>query len=319
MVDPAITHARRRRTTRITHPPLPAPVPATGSPTRLALTARREGRFAEAIFRWLCGTAVFVPLLLLGWLILDVVITGVGRLDWSFFTNTDSMRPLRAGILPPLVGTLWLMVLTAGISLPLGVGAAVFLEEYGKRSRIAGIIEVAIANLAGVPSVIYGLLGLALFVRAFGLGEVVLAGALTLSLLVLPVVIVSAREALRTVPDSLREAALGLGATRWQMVRRVVLPQALPGILTGAILGTSRAIGETAPLVVVGAATFMTGIPDGIDSDFTALPMQVYVWTSNAKHDYMVNAAAAIIVLMTTLLLLNSVAITLRNRYQRRI
>ncbi|MBK9073214.1 MAG: phosphate ABC transporter permease PstA [Myxococcales bacterium] len=308
----------QRHIVRISHPPLPSSPPSAGA-AHVPITSKRPGKLAETVFRAACATAVFVPLLVLAWLIGDVVATGLGRIDWSFFSNTDSMRPGRAGILPPLVGTLWLMILTSVISLPLGVGAAVYLEEYGKRSRIAGVIEVAIANLAGVPSVIYGLLGLALFVRAFGLGEVVIAGALTLSLLVLPVVIVSAREALRTVPDSLREAALGLGATRWQMVRKVVLPQALPGILTGAILATSRAIGETAPLVVVGAATFMTGIPDGIDSDFTALPMQVYVWTANAKHEYMVNAAAAIIVLMTTLLILNSAAIMLRNRYQRRI
>ncbi|MEM9489772.1 MAG: phosphate ABC transporter permease PstA, partial [Myxococcota bacterium] len=206
----------------------------------------------------------------------------------------------------------------AALALPLGVGAAVYLEEYGQRSRMAGAIEVAIANLAGVPSVIYGLLGLGLFVNALGLGRSLIAGAATLALLVLPIVIMSSREALRTVPDSLREGAYGLGATRWQVVRRVVLPMALPGILTGAILSISRAIGETAPLIVVGALAYITTLPDGIGSKFTALPIQIYNWTSEPKKAFEVNAAAGIVVLMVTLLLLNSVAIYLRNHYQKR-
>ena len=198
------------------------------------------------------------------------------------------------------------------------VGAAVYLEEYGRQSKLAGVVEVAIANLAGVPSIIYGMLGLGLFVRFAGLGETVLSGALTLALLVLPVIIMSTREALRTVKDSLREAALGLGATRWQMVRRVVLPMSIPGILTGAILAVSRAIGETAPLVLVGAVAYITFAPDGLDAPYTALPMQIYDWTSRPQKAFLINAAAAIVVLMVVLLLLNSVAIWLRNRYQRR-
>jgi phosphate transport system permease protein len=204
------------------------------------------------------------------------------------------------------------------VSLPIGVGAAVYLEEYGKRSRLANVIEIAIANLAGVPSIIYGMLGLGLFVRALALGETVLAGALTLSILVLPIVIMSTREALRTVKDVLREAALGLGATRWQTTRHVVLPNALPGILTGAILALSRAIGETAPLVVVGAVAFVMYAPDGLDAEYTALPMQIFQWTSSPQRAFLTNAAAGIVVLMTTLFLLNSVAILLRNRYQQR-
>jgi phosphate transport system permease protein len=210
------------------------------------------------------------------------------------------------------------MILTAAIALPIGVGAAIYLEEYGRKSRLAGAIEVAIANLAGVPSIIYGMLGLGLFVRFIALGESLIAGALTLALLVLPIVIMSTREALRTVRDSLREAALALGASRWRMIWHVVLPMSLPGILTGSILAMSRAIGETAPLVLVGAYTYVTFAPDGLDSLFTALPMPIYDWSSQFKKDFHINAAAGIIVLMVVLVVLNSLAIWLRNRYQKR-
>jgi phosphate transport system permease protein len=217
-----------------------------------------------------------------------------------------------------MIGSLYLVGLTAVLALPLGVGAAIYLEEYGRRSRLAGIIEVAIANLAGVPSIIYGLLGLELFVRALNLGPSLIAGAATMALLVLPIVIMASREALRTVRDPLREAALGLGATRWQMVRYVVLPMALPGILTGAILSIARAIGETAPLILVGAVVYITFLPDGIDSQFTALPIQIFNWVGMPQRAFVVNAAAGIVVLMVMLLVLNSVAIYLRNRYQKR-
>jgi phosphate transport system permease protein len=216
------------------------------------------------------------------------------------------------------MGSLWLIVLTVLIAMPVGVGAAVYLEEYGRTSRIAGIVEIAIANLAGVPSIIYGILGLGVFVRFAHLDRSLIAGALTLSILVLPVVIMSTREALRTVRDSLREAAMGLGATRWQMVRNVVLPMSLPGILTGAILALSRALGETAPLLVVGAFASVRFAPDGLDSLFSAVPIQINRWTSMPQKAFLVNAAAAIIVLMVVLLALNSLAIWLRNRYQKR-
>ena len=293
---------------------------STGRLTRepLPLTAKREGMWLETAFKWMCRFAIMLPLVLLGVLIGDVFIDGLGRLSWDFITGLPSRRASAAGLWPAFVGTLYLMVLTALLALPLGVGAAVYLEEYGRRSRLAGVIEVAIANLAGVPSVIYGLLGLGLFVYQFGLGNSLIAGAATLALLVLPIVIMSSREALRTVPDSLREAALGLGATRWQMIRRVVLPMSLPGILTGAILSISRAIGETAPLIVIGAVAYITFLPDGIDSEFTALPIQIYNWVSMPQKDFLTNAAAGIVVLMITLLLLNSVAIFLRHKYQKR-
>jgi phosphate transport system permease protein len=282
------------------------------------LTARRRGLWMESAFMWACRLAVIIPLAVLGYFVIDVFIDGLPRLDWDFITGLPSRRAARAGIWPALIGSVYLIGLTALLSLPTGVGAALYLEEYGSRSRLAGIIEVAIANLAGVPSVIYGLLGLELFVRLFGLGNSLLAGACTMALLVLPIVIMASREALRTVPNSLREAALGLGATRWQMIRRVILPMAMPGILTGAILSVSRAIGETAPLIVIGAVVYITFLPHGLDSQFTALPIQIYNWVSMPKKEFLVNAAAGSVVLILTLLVLNSVAIYLRNRYQKR-
>ena len=287
-------------------------------PAVLPLTGKREGMWLETAFLWLCRLAIVVPLILLAIFVGNVFLEGLARLDWNFVTGLPSRRASAAGLWPALIGSLYLMVLTALLALPLGVGSAVYLEEYGRRSRLAGIIEVAIANLAGVPSVIYGLLGLGVFVRFFALGNSLITGAATLALLVLPVVIMSSREALRTVPDSLREAALALGATRWQMIRRVVLPMSVPGILTGAILALSRAIGETAPLIVIGAVAYITFLPDGLDSEFTALPIQIYNWVSMPQRAFQINAAAGIVVLMITLLLLNAIAIYLRNRYQKR-
>jgi phosphate transport system permease protein len=278
----------------------------------------REGIWTERVFVWVARTAVFAPLVILAWLLGNVFIDGASRIDWDFITGLPSRHADKAGIYPALMGSLWLITLTAMISLPLGVATAVYLEEYGRTSRLAGIVEVAIANLAGVPSIIYGMLGLAVFVRFAALGTSVIAGALTLALLVLPVVILATREALRTVRDSLREASLALGATRWRTTWHVVLPMSIPGILTGAILAVSRAIGETAPLVLVGAIAGIREAPDGIHSDFGALPMQIYRWTSVPNKDLRTNAAAAIVVLVIVLLLLNSVAIWLRNRYQKR-
>jgi phosphate transport system permease protein len=208
------------------------------------------------------------------------------------------------------------MLLTAAIALPLGVGAAIYLEEYGKRSRLATLIEINIANLAGVPSVIYGLLGLGLFVRTLSMGRSLLAGACTLSLLVLPVVVVASREALRTVPMAIREACLALGATRWQTIRQVVLPLAMPGVMTGCILSVSRAMGETAPLVLVGALSYVTFLPDGVDAPFSALPIQIFNWVSRPQPAFLVNAAAAIVVLLMMMLVLNAVAVVVRDRMQ---
>jgi phosphate transport system permease protein len=246
------------------------------------------------------------------------VLDGLPRLGPDFLSSYPSRKAELAGILPSAVGTLYLVLLTAMIALPIGVGAAVYLEEYGKKSRLASLIEINIANLAGVPSVIYGLLGLGLFVRTLGMGRSLIAGACTLSLLVLPVVVVASREALRTVPMNTREACLALGATRWQTIRQVVLPQAVPGILTGSILALSRAMGETAPLVVVGALSYVTFLPDGVDAPFSALPIQIFNWVSRPQKEFLINAAAAIVVLLVMMLVLNAAAILLRDRMQQR-
>lgn len=278
---------------------------------------RRTEKWAETIVRWGSWLAVVIPLAILALLVGDVLVRGAGRLSWEFLSSYPSRHPAEAGILPAIVGSLAVVVLTALIAVPVGIGAAVYLEEYADDGKIAHIIEVNIANLAGVPSVIYGLLGLEVFVRLAALGQSVLAGALTLALLVLPIVIMSAREALRTVPDDLREASLGLGATRWQTIRGVVLPMALPGMLTGAILAISRAIGETAPLLVVGALTYMTFLPRSVDSPFTVLPIQIFNWTSRPQEGFVVAAAAGIIVLLTVMLLLNAIAIYWRDRFER--
>ncbi len=281
--------------------------------------ARRPGgALRERLFVAACLFAVSLPILMLLMLLGRLVIDGMPRLGFDFFSAYPSRKAELAGILPSAVGTLYLMVLTAAIALPIGVGAAVYLEEYGKRSRLATLIEVNIANLAGVPSIIYGLLGLGLFVRTLGMGRSLLAGASTLALLVLPIVIMASREALRTVPMGTREACLALGATRWQMVRQVVLPEALPGILTGAILSLSRAMGETAPLVVVGALSYVTFLPDGVDAPFSALPIQIFNWVSRPQRAFLINAAAAIVALLAMMLVLNAIAIFLRDRMQSR-
>jgi phosphate transport system permease protein len=274
-------------------------------------------KWAETVVRWGSWLAVVLPLAILALLVGDVIVRGAGRLSWEFLTAFPSRHPTEAGILPAIVGSLAVVGLTAVIAVPVGIAAAVYLEEYAEGGKVAELIEVNIANLAGVPSVIYGLLGLEVFVRLAAMGQSVLAGACTLALLVLPIVIMSAREAIRTVPDELREASLGLGATRWETIRGVVLPMALPGMLTGAILAISRAIGETAPLLVVGALTYVTFLPQGVDSPFTVLPIQIFNWTSRPQEGFVVAAAAGIIVLLSIMLLLNGIAIYWRDRFER--
>lgn len=262
-----------------------------------------------------CGLALLILLLLVG----DILSDGSARLSWSFFTSYASRSAEKAGILAPLVGSIYLILLTALIAFPLGVGAAIHLEEYAARSRLTRIIELNIANLAGVPSIIYGILGLQLFVRWLHLGRSLLAAALTLALLILPVIVIVSREAIRQVPQSLRQASLALGATRWQTTYYQVLPAALPGIMTGCILAFSRALGETAPLVAIGALTYVAYLPDSPLAGFTALPIQAFNWISRPQEAFHRNAAAAILVLLCILLLMNSVAIILRGRGQRKI
>lgn len=271
-------------------------------------------------FRWAAWIAAFVGVAFLLVLTVDVLIDGLPRLSWQFLTSFPSRRPTESGLLSALVGTLWLLGIVAAVAFPIGVGAGIYLEEYAARSRFAQFIEINISNLAGVPSILYGSLGLQLFVRILSPvtgGRSILAGGLTLALLVLPIVIVSTREALRTVPDSIRMAGYALGATKWQTIREQVLPIAIPGILTGTILALSRAIGETAPLVTIGAMTFVSYLPNGLQSAFTALPIQIYNWISRPQTAFHTNAAAGIIVLLVVLLMMNTTAVMIRNHFQR--
>ena len=272
----------------------------------------------EIVFRGLCLAAVVVPVVSLLALLAAVASEGVGRLDADFVMSFPSRVASASGILPALAGSIALVILTMLIAVPVSVGSALYLEEYGKRGRFSGVIEVNITNLAGVPSVIYGLLGLEIFVRFLALRQSLLAGALTLSLLVMPVIITASRESIRMVPSALREAALGMGATRWSMVRRVVLPMAAPGMMTGSILALSRAFGESAPLIIVGAATFITFLPNGLMSSYSTLPIQIFNWVSRPQEAFQTNAAAGIVVLLVAVLCLNAVAVLVRHRLQRR-
>ena len=280
---------------------------------------RLERRHAATkCFRILCSTVAWAGIVILGVLLFHVSREGILWLDLQFLTEFPSRFPEQAGIKSALWGTVWLIALTAGFSIPVGVAAAIYLEEYSPKGRLSQLIEVNIANLAGVPSIVYGILGLVLFVRFLALGRSVLAGSLTMTLLILPVIIIAAREALRAVPGSIRQAAFALGATRWQAVRAQVLPVALPGILTGVILALSRAIGETAPLVMIGALTYVAFVPEGPMDAFTALPIQIFNWASRPQEDFHQLAAAGIIVLLATLLLMNATAVWIRQRAERK-
>ena len=252
------------------------------------------------------------------WLVLDVVLRGTNWLDWQFLESFDSRFPREAGIKAALYGTVWMMFFTIVMALPLGVAAAIYLEEYAREGWLKSFIQINISNLAGVPSIIYGLLGLTVFVRLFGLQRSVLAGAMTMALLGLPIIVVATQEALRAVPSSLRDASLALGASRWQTIWHHVLPEAMPGIMTGNILAASRAIGETAPLITIGALTFVPFTPSGPLDRFTVLPIQIFNWTSRPQEAFQNLAAAGIILLLVVLLTMNSIAIVLRQRARRR-
>lgn len=269
-------------------------------------------------FSRLCATITWSSVLLLGVLLYQVSAEGFAWLDWQFVSSFPSRFPERAGIKSAVVGTLWLIGLVAAISIPVGVSSALYLEEFAKPGRINKFIEVNIANLAGVPSIVYGILGLAIFVRFFALERSLLSGALTMSLLILPVIIIASREAIKTVPMSIRYAAYSLGATKWQTTWAHVLPASFPGIMTGVILALSRAIGETAPLIMIGALTFVAFLPEGPMDSFTALPIQIYNWVSRPQEDFHDLAAAGIIVLLLVLLMMNATAIYIRNKTERR-
>ena len=278
----------------------------------------RARRIKGQLFAVVCGAATLVGVIALAVLLVDVVADGVGRLNVDFLTSFASRFPERAGVKAALAGSIWILGLTALIAFPLSVAAAIYLEEYAPKSWVTTAIQTNIANLAGVPSIVYGILGLALFVRALGLERSVISGALTLSLLIMPVIIIASQEAVRAVPSTIREAAYGLGATRWQVVSKQVLPMAMPGILTGTILALSRAVGETAPLIMVGAVGFLAFTPSGLTDSFTVLPLQIYYWVSRPQEEFRALAAAGIIVLLLLLLTMNAIAIVLRNRYQSR-
>ena len=292
-----------------------APLALAADPASGRLAWRR---FADVAFQVVALFVLLVALASLAALIWDIVADGAGRLSLDFITSFPSRRASQAGIWPALIGSVFIILVTAVLAVPVGVAAAIYLEEYGGRSLGARLIELNITNLAAVPSIIYGLLGLGLFVRLLGMGRSVLAGASTLALLVLPVVILSTREALRAVPGSLREGSYALGATKWQTIWHQVLPVATPGILTGLILALSRAIGETAPLIIAGAVTFATFAPDSLWSPFTVLPIQIFNWVSRPQVDFHANAAAGILVLVLLLLSMNGVAIWLRDRYTQK-
>ena len=280
--------------------------------------ASPRDQLRNRLFQGALLACLAASVLVLGTLIFDVLRDGAPKLSWKLLTSFPSALPKLAGLESALTGTIWLMVVCAAFIVPVGVATAVYLEEYATPDRWYNrAIEVNIQNLAAVPSIVYGILGLAFLVRGpLSLGRVVLAGALTLGLLVLPVVIIAGREAIRAVPSSIRDGSMALGATQWQTIWRQVLPSAIPGIATGVILALSRAIGETAPLILVGAATFVAFNPDGLGSGFTALPLQIFNWISQPQTEFKLLAAAGILVLLALLLSMNAAAIWLRNRYE---
>ncbi len=282
-----------------------------------AVRSRRFSKATGGVFMAMAMACTAFGVAAVAVLIYDVASEGFGVLSWDFLSGLPSRFPEEAGIKPALLGTLWVMAFTVAFAVPVGVGAAIYLEEFARRNLFTKIIEINISNLAGVPSVVYGLLGLALFVYWARMGPSIISGALTLSLLALPIIIVASREGLRSVPPSIREAAMALGATRWQAVRFQVLPAALPTILTGVILALARAIGETAPLIAMGAFTAVFFTPTSPTDSFTVIPIQVYSWINRPLPEFQQNAAAGIIILLAVLLSMSSVAVILRHIYSR--
>ena len=293
------------------------------------IAKRKRQDFIFNIFGILC---TLVGILTLGALLADLLMDGLSRINWTFLTSFPSRFADRAGILSSWVGTLLIMVVTASAAVPLGVAAGIYLEEYARRNWVTNLIEINIANLAGVPSIIYGLMALSLLVYQFRLGQSVLTGGLTLAFLILPIVIVATREALRTIPQGIREAAYALGSTKWQVVRHHLLPYSLGGTMTGIIIALSRAIGETAPLITIGALTFIAFLPpppiksqppfisfEWLWSPFSVLPIQMFNWVSRPDQDFVVNAAGAGLLLIFVTLLLNAIAIMIRYRVRKRI
>jgi phosphate transport system permease protein len=284
-----------------------------------SVVKRMKARLSvNRIYKSIFFVATMFGLLVLGVLLYRIFTQGFGYLDLQFLQSLPSRKPEQAGVYAALIGTIWLMAVVAPVSLLIGVGTALYLEEYAKKNFITDFIKVNISNLAGVPSIVFGLLGLTVFVRALAFGTSVLAAGLTMSLLVLPVIIVASQESIRTVPRELRDASYAMGATKWQTIVRVVLPASIPGIITGAILALSRAIGETAPLVVLGMPLFLAFLPKSVLDMITVLPLQIYNWTGRPQAEFHALAAAGIIVLLAMLLFMNSIAVLIRNKFQKR-
>ena len=291
-----------------------------------------RAKWSDGVFAFLGLVVLVLSLVVLGALVVDFVIDGAGRIDKDFLTSYPSRRPENAGILSAWVGTALVMIVTAALAVPLGVAAGVYLEEYAPKNWVTDFIEINVTNLAGVPSIIYGLLALGLFVQMMGLGQTILVAGMTLALLILPILIVATRESLRSIPQDIREASFGLGADLWQTVSGYLLPAARPGILTGAIVGMSRAIGETAPIITIGALTFIAFLPpapvqdafpfvnfDWLNSPFTVMPIQMFNWVSRPQAGFHINAAATGLILLGMTLLMNGFAIWLRYRLRRNL
>lgn len=270
------------------------------------------------VFKSVCFTATAFSILMLLVLLIRILTQGIGFLDWGLVANFASRNAEDAGLLAALAGTIWLMMVAAPVSFILGVGTAVYLEEYAPGNKFTNLLQTNISNLAGVPSVVFGLLGLTIFNRLMGMGASVIAGGLTLSLLVLPIIVVASREAISAVPADVKHASYAMGATKWQTIFRIVIPTAIPGVLTGTILALSRAIGETAPILVLGALTYVASTPSNLFSSFTAMPVQIYNWTGRPQQEFQDIAAAGIIILLLMLLVMNSIAVFIRSKFQKR-
>ena len=278
----------------------------------------QKNRLLDSLFKYWGIFCTIIGLVLLVVFIGDILIDGLSRIDWAFITDLPSRKAEKSGIYTALMGSIWILLLTTLISIPIGVAAGIYLEEYSKKNKLAGLLEINISNLAGVPSIIYGLLGLEVFVRIMNLGASVLAGSLTLSLLILPIIIVATREAIKAVPKSISDASFALGASKWQTIWNQILPASSGGILTGVILALSRAVGETAPLIVVGALAYVPFAPSNPMDEFSVLPIQIFNWISRPQHGFIENAAAAIIILLLITFIMNGIAVYFRNKWQNK-
>ncbi len=279
----------------------------------------KKNKLIDSAFKTLGMLFTLLGIIVLAILLYNIIKVGYTRINWDFLTSLPSRRASKAGIYTAIIGTLDLMLLTIVFAIPVGVGAGIYLEEYAKKSRFSRLLEINIANLAGVPSIIYGLLGLGIFVRFLEFGGSILSGALTMSLLILPIIIVATRESIKAVSPSLKEASFALGASKWQTIQRIVIPSSFGGVLTGIILSLSRAIGETAPLIVVGAMAYVPFVPHSLFDTFSVLPMQIFTWTTRPQDGFAIAAAGAIIILLAITFIMNGIAVYFRNKWQNKL